>query len=65
MPETDGRVCLSLLLKDCANRCRLGLTKTGQGARIEGIARGSIGLIVPGKSFGLLNGPFLTRCRWF
>lgn len=29
---------------------RLGLTKTGQGARIEAISRGVIGLIVPGGS---------------
>jgi len=28
----------------------LGLTKTGQGARIEAISRGVIGLIVPGGS---------------
>jgi hypothetical protein len=30
--------------------CRLGLTKTGQGARIESISRGVISLIVPGGS---------------
>jgi hypothetical protein len=30
--------------------CRLGMTKTGQGARIEGIARGIPTLIVPGKN---------------
>ena len=29
---------------------RLGLTKTGQGARVEAISRGVIGLIVPGGS---------------
>ena len=29
---------------------RLGMTKTGQGARIEGIARGIPTLIVPGKN---------------
>lgn len=28
----------------------LGLTKTGQGARVEAISRGVIGLIVPGGS---------------
>lgn len=28
----------------------LGLTKTGQGSRIEAISRGVIGLIVPGGS---------------
>lgn len=30
---------------------RLGLTKTGQGARIESISRGANVLIVPGKVF--------------
>lgn len=37
-----------------ADNCRLGLTKTGQGARIEQMARGAVGLIVPGGSEDIL-----------
>jgi hypothetical protein len=40
-----------LLLMYCT---RLGLTKTGQGARIEGIARSIPTLIVPGGSEDVL-----------
>jgi len=34
---------------------RLGLTKTGQGSRIEAIARGIPTLIVPGKAISECN----------
>lgn len=53
MCQDYGRVCTPIspqqLLLLIRFR-RLGLTKTGQGARIEAISRGVIGLIVPGGS---------------
>jgi hypothetical protein len=40
---------------------RLGLTKTGQGSRIEAIARGIPTLIVPGKATSQYNFKKLTK----
>jgi hypothetical protein len=51
VPEAYGGVCL-LYPRIYAYKlieARLGLTKTGQGARIEAIARGVPTLLVPGK----------------
>lgn len=55
MSEADGRVCCyiwswGIVLTDH----RLGLTKTGQGARIEAIARSIPSLVVPGGSEDVL-----------
>ena len=41
---------ISILLSLLTAISGLGLTKTGQGARVEAFSRGVIGLIVPGGS---------------
>ena len=53
MRKNNGRVSHSKFMRQrnaADSSSRLGLTKTGQGARIEAISRGVIALIVPGGS---------------
>jgi hypothetical protein len=63
MSKIDGRVSHTTQALMLTNwQCRLGLTKTGQGSRIEAAARGMVGFIVPGNSLYEIICSNLTMC---
>jgi hypothetical protein len=54
--EDHGRVSLTIIIsgRNRADKISLGLTKTGQGARIESFYRGVPSFVVPGGSEDVL-----------